>query len=144
MVSHVDFLPTIASLFGAPKSARAAWQGVDYSSVVRKPKKKKAVQSYVVFTYDDFQSGQPTGPYPKPPNHIASIREGRLKLARYYDADEVFPDQWEMYDLKNDPLEQRNIAAPSFPRNKKQNERLNRMKKKLAQVEATRLQPLSS
>ena len=25
------------------------------------------------------------GPYPKPPNHIVSIREGRWKLAKYYD-----------------------------------------------------------
>ena len=42
-------------------------------------------QDYTVFTYDDFQSGQSRGPYPRPPNHIASIRERRWKLARYYD-----------------------------------------------------------
>src|SRR5439155_1620414 len=27
LVSHVDFLPTLATLFGAPRSARANWQG---------------------------------------------------------------------------------------------------------------------
>ena len=48
----------------------------------------KAVQDYVVFTYDDFQSGQSKRPYPKPPNHIVSIREGRWKLAKYYDVNE--------------------------------------------------------
>ena len=34
LVSHVDFLPTLASLAAAPKSARANWQGVDYSKLV--------------------------------------------------------------------------------------------------------------
>ena len=57
LVSHVDFLPTIASLFNAPSSARAAWQGVDYSELVLNPS-SRPVQDYTVFTYDDFQSGQ--------------------------------------------------------------------------------------
>jgi choline-sulfatase len=34
LVSHVDFLPTIASIFNAPSSALAAWQGIDYSELV--------------------------------------------------------------------------------------------------------------
>src|SRR5947208_5034664 len=54
---HVDFLPTIASLFGAPAAARANWQGVDYSSLVLNPS-APPVQDYTVFTYDDYQSGQ--------------------------------------------------------------------------------------
>ena len=87
LVSHVDFLPTLASLAAAPKSARANWQGVDYSKLVLHPPRPKPVQDYVVFTYDDYQSGQKSGPYPKPPNHIVSIREGRWKLAKYYDVE---------------------------------------------------------
>src|SRR3954468_2649141 len=62
MVSHVDFLPTIANLFQAPDGARGAWQGVDYSKAVLNPK-SKGVQSYTVFTFDDFQGGQASGPY---------------------------------------------------------------------------------
>ena len=87
LVSHVDFLPTLASLAAAPKSARAEWEGVDYSSLVLRPAAGKSAQDYVVFTYDDFQSGQASGPYPKPPNHIVSIREGRWKLAKYHDVE---------------------------------------------------------
>ena len=34
LVSHVDFLPTLASLVGAPASARSAWQGIDYSDQI--------------------------------------------------------------------------------------------------------------
>jgi choline-sulfatase len=86
IVSHIDFLPTIASLFNAPLKARARWQGVDYSDLVLNPS-SRPVQDYTVFTYDDYQSGQKFGPYPDPPNHIVSIREDRYKLAEYYDAD---------------------------------------------------------
>ncbi len=51
------------------------------------PSVAKPPQDYIVFTYDDYQSGQKSPPYPKPPNHIVSIRERRWKLAKYYDVD---------------------------------------------------------
>lgn len=145
MVSHVDFLPTMASLLGVPQSARENWQGANYSKVLRKPQKKKGPQKYVVFTYDDIQAGQTnlgTDPFVNPPNHIVSIREGRYKLARYYDEAGVEEDQWEMYDLKHDKLETNNLAWPGAKLNKKHRKELNRLKNKLAQVEETRLQPL--
>ncbi len=142
LVSHVDFLPTLASLAAAPKSARANWQGRDYSKLVLNPSSKGSVQDYVVFTYDDFQSGQKSPPYPKPPNHIVSIREGRWKLAKYYDIEGKKPPQWEMYDLKTDPLEKTNLAFSGHKRTPHQEEELKRLKRKLAQVEKTRLKPL--
>lgn len=142
LVSHVDFLPTIATLFGAPESARAAWQGVDYSAVVLDPEHAPAPQDYVVFTWDDWQAGQPNGPYLPPPNHIVSIREERYKLAQYYDALGNVPSQWEMYDLRHDPLERWNIAWHGHPRTERQEEELLRLKERLAQVQRTRLQPL--
>jgi choline-sulfatase len=154
LVSHVDFLPTIASLFDAPHSARVDWQGVDYSRLVlgpegkhrqkkgKKHKHEPGVQDYVVFSYDDYQAGQPDGPYVPPPNHIVSIRETRYKLAKYYDVDGKLPDQWEMYDLKHDPLEVRNLAWPGVKRTKNQQKAYQRLKAKLANVEKTRLQPL--
>lgn len=143
LVSHVDFLPTLASLAKAPKSARANWQGVDYSRLVLRPRSAKPVQDYVVFTYDDFQSGQKNGPYPKPPNHIVSIREGRWKLARYYDVSKKnpVPPQWEMYDLKTDPLEKKNLAHEGYERSEREEAQFQRLKRKLARVEKTRLKP---
>jgi choline-sulfatase len=148
LVSHVDFLPTLASLAAAPKSARAKWEGVDYSKLVLHPSSSKSTQNYVVFTYDDIQSGQASGPYPKAPNHIVSIREERWKLAKYYsveleEGEGKKPPQWEMYDLKRDPLEKRNLAAKGHKRSKLEEEELQRLKRKLAQVQKTRLQPLS-
>lgn len=142
LVSHVDFLPTLASLAAAPESARSAWQGVDYSSLVLRPSPKRSAQDYIVFTYDDFQSGQAHGPYPKPPNHIVSIREGRWKLAKYHDVEHKKRPQWEMYDLKTDPLEQTNLAHQGYERTPEQQKQLQRFKRKLARVEKTRLQPL--
>jgi arylsulfatase A-like enzyme len=142
LVSHVDFLPTLANLAAAPKKARANWEGVDYSSIVLNPSQGKPVQDYVVFTYDDFQSGQSHGPYPKPPNHIVSIREGRWKLAKYYDVKHKRRPQWEMYDLETDPLEKTNLAFEGYERSPLQERQLQRLKQKLARVEKTRLQSL--
>ncbi len=143
LVSHVDFLPTLASLAAAPKAALANWQGVDYSKLVLHPKTARPVQDYVVFTYDDFQSGQAKPPYPKPPNHIVSIREGRWKLAKYYDVskENKKPPQWEMYDLKTDPREETNLAYKGYERSEQQEKQLQRLKRKLARVEKTRLRP---
>ena len=141
LVSHVDFLPTLASLVGAPRSARASWQGIDYSAQIL-GRSSKPPQDYTVFTYDDYQSGQAQGPYPKPPNHITSIRERRYKLARYYDVNGNVPDQWEMYDLRHDPLERVNLAYKGHKRTPAQEREYRRLRAKLARVEKTRLQPL--
>jgi choline-sulfatase len=141
LVSHVDFLPTLASLVAAPQSARAPWQGRDYSSLVLRPK-APPVQDYVVFTYDDFQAGQASGPYVPPPQHITSIRETRWKLARYDDPAGTVRTEWEMYDLKTDPLETTNLARPGYRRTAAEAAQLARLRRKLANVQATRLQAL--
>jgi arylsulfatase A-like enzyme len=141
LVSHVDFLPTLASLFDTPAAARSAWQGVDYSSIVLDPS-AVPVQDYLVFTYDDYQCGQPTPSLP-PPNHIVSIREERYKLAEYYDANGHIPSEWEMYDLATDPDELDNLACPSVMRITEQQLAYERLTAKLRVVQQTRLQPLS-
>jgi len=140
LVSHVDFLPTMAGLFGAPAEARRPWQGVDYSRHVLHPAGE--VQDYVVFTWDDWQAGQANPPYLPPPNHIVSLRERRWKLAQYYDADGNEPDQWEMYDLENDPLEWKNLASPGYTRSDEEQRAYERLRTQLEAVKQTRLQPL--
>jgi choline-sulfatase len=142
LVSHVDFLPTLAGLVQAPSSARSDWAGVDYSDHILSAA-PKSPQNYTVFTYDDYQSGQKSGPYPKPPNHIVSIRETRYKLARYYDVNGKVPPQWEMYDLEHDPLERVNLAYKGHKRTPEQERQYKRLRRKLKRVEQTRLQPLS-
>lgn len=141
LVSHVDFLPTLANLFAAPAAARADWQGIDYSKLVLDPS-APPVQDYVVFTYDDYQSGQAAPIFPPPPNRIVSIREERYKLAQYYDVDGKAPSQWEMYDLKNDPLELANLAHNLDKQPKEVQQQYERLRQKLGEVQAKRLQPL--
>ncbi len=141
LVSHVDFLPTLASLADAPQSARADWEGVDYSPLVLRTSARRP-QDYVVFTYDDYQSGQSHGPYPGPPNHIVSIRERRWKIAKYYDVEHEKKPEWEMYDLRKDPNEKTNIAFPGYDRSPAQEKQFKRLKRKLARVKKKRLQPL--
>jgi len=141
LVSHVDFLPTLARLFGAPRPARAAWEGVDYSRQVLGTSDAPA-QPYIVFTWDDWQAGQASGPYVQPPNHIVCIREERWKLARYYDANGTVPEQWEFYDLRHDPFEMINLAWHGYRMTEKQEHEFRRMKRRLAVVERTRLRRL--
>jgi len=138
LVSHVDMLPTLAGLVGAPAVPTS---GVDYSAIVLG--KKRSVQDYVVFTYDDFQAGQASGPYIPPPQHIVGIREARWKFARYYSVSpDVAPPEYEMYDLANDPLETTNLAYRGYRRTREQQRQFVRLSRKLDQVIATRLQPL--
>jgi arylsulfatase A-like enzyme len=141
MVSHVDFLPTLASLVNAPASARANWQGVDYSDHILE-RLAPPPQDYVVFTYDDWQAGQSGGLYVTPPQHIVSLRERRWKIAEYYDANGKVPSQWEMYDLKQDPLERHNLAHRGYKRTPAQEKQYQRLRRKLARVKAQRLRAL--
>jgi hypothetical protein len=63
-------------------------------------------------------------------NRIRCIRETRWKYARYFDANGSYPEEFELYDLDNDPTEITNLAYD--PTYKKERERL---AKKLAQRE---------
>jgi arylsulfatase A-like enzyme len=141
MVSHVDFLPTLASLVNAPSSAREDWQGVDYSEHVLK-RAAPPPQDYVVFTFDDFQAGQASPPYVQPPQHIVSLREERWKIAEYYDPNSKVRSQFEMYDLKRDPLERKNLAHEDAKRTPLQQKQYIRLRRKLSKVKAKRLAPL--
>lgn len=141
LVSHVDLLPTLAGLVDAPRSARAHWAGKDYSKLVL-GRSKKPVQDHIVFTFDDYQAGQKQGPYVRAPQHIVSIRERHWKIAKYYDVERKKAPEWELYDLRNDPLEKKNLAGPKSRRNAKQEAQFKRLRRKLAKVERQQLQPL--
>jgi choline-sulfatase len=141
LVSHVDLLPTLAGLVGAPRAAQANWQGIDYSKSVLQPT-VKVPQDHVVFTFDDVQCGQAHGPYVPAPGNIVSVREQRWKIVEYFDPRGVNDSQWELYDLHEDPTEKTNLAYKRYHRSPEQERQYVRMKRKLAQVQTTRLRPL--
>ena len=82
-------------------------------------------------------------PTPNRARLFVSVREHRYKIARYYDVNGKVPPQWEMYDLKTDPLERTNLAYKHYRRTPQQQREYKRLKRKLARVERRRLQPLS-
>ncbi|MEP9364877.1 sulfatase-like hydrolase/transferase [Nocardioides sp. CN2-186] len=142
LISHVDLLPTLAALVEAPASARSSdWQGIDYSAHVL-GKAVKPTQDRVVFTFDDWQSGQSQGPYIPAPNHIVMVREKRWKLAKYYDESGKKPSEWEMYDLQRDPLERHNLAYKPAAMTPKQRAEFKRLRARIKEIEKRKLQPL--
>jgi arylsulfatase A-like enzyme len=142
LVSHVDMLPTLASLVGAPRSARnPEWAGVDYSDQVLGID-AAPTQERVVFTFDDWQSGQSQGPYIPPPNHIVMVREKRWKLAKYYGAVGAESPVWEMYDLREDPLERRNLTYRPRRMTPFQRRHFKRLKGRIHHAQHHLLQPL--
>jgi arylsulfatase A-like enzyme len=143
LVSHVDLLPTLAALVEAPKAAQSPdWAGVDYSKHVLRKRKDKT-QQRIVFTFDDWQGGQANKQsYVPPPNRIVSVRERRWKLAKYYDPAGEKKAQWEMYDLKKDPYERRNLAHRPKRMTPQQRRQFNRLRKQLRRIQHTTLAPL--
>jgi arylsulfatase A-like enzyme len=137
LVSHVDLLPTLATLFESPVPTEAL-QGIDYSSIVLDPSAPR-VQDYIVFTYDDYQSGQASDIYPRGANHIVSIREERYKLAKYYNLDHPRLIEWEMYDLHANPQETDNLAHQPDRMDADTRRHFDRLRAKLEEVEKTRL-----
>lgn len=52
------------------------------------------------------------------------------------------PSEWEMYDLKTDPLEKTNLAYSGYTRTAEQERQFQRLKSRLARVKKYRLKPL--
>jgi choline-sulfatase len=113
LAALVDLMPTIASLAKVDKN-EWEFQGMDLTPILSDP--NVSVQDAVHFVYDDQKAGMGSVENAVPqPNHIRCIREKEWKYAIYFDPDGVEVNQFEMYDLKNDPNEVTNLANSQFP-----------------------------
>jgi arylsulfatase A-like enzyme len=105
LASLIDVLPTLASLTGAAEPEQYGFKGRDLSPILADP--KASVQDVLHFTYEDDV-------FPvKSADCIRAIVEPDWKYAVYYDPFSGAPTEYEMYDLKRDPLEMTNLAHAS-------------------------------
>ena len=122
LVSLIDFLPTVANLYGSTEDSITSYdlRGVDYSPIIKRAArrssldhKKLDVQSSILYTYDDIYAGQdPRGSIPvgswdhgllPGPNRLQVARTKDFKYARYYSGDKSYDAknwQGELYDLR--------------------------------------------
>lgn len=101
--SHVDLLPTLASL----AQAKPVGVGKSMLPVILKP--DISVQDNVLFTFDDsFLLDSNT-----PVSHIRALREGDWTYAVYYGTTGV--PKYELYNLESDPFQMENLVNIKTP-----------------------------
>lgn len=114
MASHMDLLPTIAGLLNV--TTPDSLMGVDLSPIIQNPEVEQNLQTEILFTYDDIRaSNGNVKNVVNAPDRIRCVRERRWKYARYFHADSSYPDEFEMYDVEQDPNELQNLANPNHP-----------------------------
>ena len=103
--SLIDVLPTLATVGDVPEPQQYGFKGHDLTPILSDP--KASVQDVLHFTYEDDV-------FPvKGADCIRAIVEDEWKYAVYYDPFTGAPPEYEMYDLKRDPLELTNLAYHS-------------------------------
>lgn len=112
MASNVDLMPTLISLAGIdPGGIYTA--GRDLSPVLRNP--KASVRDHVILNHDSeirtvTTIGDKAPSNFKHPTHIRCVRDRRYKYARYFRPG-TGDEEFELYDLLEDPLEMTNLAV---------------------------------
>jgi choline-sulfatase len=126
LASLIDLLPTVASIAGVLDQYPGQFKGVDLSSLFSTP--DQDVQSCIHFTFDDSALGTPPAGTPW---HIRALREKDWLYAAYF-ADGSSGGNppamaYELYDLRNDPEQTKNLASPEHitPESRKELDRLN-------------------
>ena len=114
MIQNIDFAPTMLDI---AKVKIPDWmQGLSFKSILT-GKQNELPRKELYYRYYEYPIDHFVIPH-------LGIREQRYKLIYFYTANE-----WEFYDLKNDPQEQRNLI-----RSVNQQQNISRMKKLLVTV----------
>ena len=129
--SLCDLLPTLAALAGvdtggdevrgrdltpilaeaaAPDPARLRGSAVDLGPVADHPAPAGSVQDEVLFTFDDHQAGSAFVDVAPQPNRIRAVRSAEAMYAVYCDPSGEERPQFELYDMKRDPDQVRNLV----------------------------------
>jgi len=93
MVQNIDFAPTILDITGVPIPS---WMhGISFKPILE-GKQKNLLRKYLYYHYYEYVKDHTVIP------HLA-VRSEKYKLIYFYTVNE-----WELYDLQNDPAEQKN------------------------------------
>ncbi|NTX49864.1 sulfatase-like hydrolase/transferase [Myxococcus sp. CA039A] len=107
LVSHIDLLPTLASVAGVLGDFQGQFKGIDLSPLFTAP--TTSLQDSIHFTFDDTALAQ--GMPATTPGHIRALRTKQWLYAAYFTQDgSAF--EYELYDLDADPEELTNLANP--------------------------------
>lgn len=109
LATLIDVIPTMCDLLQIPPPADC--RGTSLVPIIEE---NKSVQDEILFTYDDTKSGSSTLPSSvKTCNRLRTIRTKEWKFTYYFDALGAYEEQYELYDLVNDPTEYTNLAYES-------------------------------
>lgn len=112
LASLIDIMPTLAVITETTPPA-----GLRGTSLLPLLNEDKPVQTAILFTYDDTKaSAADRASVVKAANRIRSVRTNDWKFTHYFDALGGYPDEFELYDLRDEKaLEYDNLAHdPSF------------------------------
>ncbi len=125
LASLVDVLPTLLTLAGRPVPDDLRGHDLtpilSHASPVLEHTARPSVRDSVHFTYDDHQAGTAMQEAPGQPNRVRAIRTDTAKYAVYFDPDGRERSEYELYDLDDDPHEERNLldARSGLPRTRR-------------------------
>ncbi len=100
IVGHIDLYPTLLDMIGLPFPAQQKIDGLSYARVLKSEGKLDRVAFFNYFPHaNPARAGG------------VSVRSGDWKLIRWFDPQPGDPARYELYNLRDDPGESKNLAA---------------------------------
>ena len=107
LATLVDIMPTFLELANV-SNPPAGLAGTSLTPIMENG---TPVQHSILFTFDDTKAGSNSQwSAVKAANRIRCIRTEKWKFTYYFDAAGAYYNQYELYDLVNDPSEYTNLA----------------------------------
>lgn len=101
IVGHIDLYPTVLDLLNLPRPAQQKFDGVSYARVLKSEGKLDRVAFFNYFPH--LRSISSAGG--------VTVRVGDWKLFRWFGAMPGDPERYELYNLRDDLSETKNLAA---------------------------------
>jgi len=100
VISSIDFYPTILEMAGVKPREGQVIDGESIVPLLKQTDRLKREAIFCHFPHGNYRFNMP-GTY---------VRKGDWKLIRFYETNKYFPNKYELYNLKDDIGETRNLA----------------------------------